>query len=91
MGPRVIATRELISGNPANSETRPLGVALWRKGYRESVHGDDENLSCALSCDEYAGMWPVGLATAGCIGYAESVEGAWWKQIRRSKNPRACA
>lgn len=44
MAPRVIAGRELVSGNPACSETRHLGVALCRKGYRESVQGDDEIL-----------------------------------------------
>ena len=53
MGPRVIAERELISGNPAFFRVTPLGLALCRKGYRESVHVGDEILICTLSCDEY--------------------------------------
>ena len=42
MGPRVIAERELISGNPAFFRVTPLGLALCRKGFRESVPDGDE-------------------------------------------------
>jgi len=65
VSPQVIATRELISGNPAFFRVTPLGLALCRKGYRESVVVGDENLTCSLSCDEYVAARQRGFNTLG--------------------------
>ena len=88
MGPRVIGTQELVSGNPAYSETRPLGVALWRKGYRESVHGDDEILIGPPSCDEYGRIghldWPRRVSSSTLILLRG--RGGIWNASRRTQN-----
>ena len=74
MGPPVVATRDRLLANPAQSESRTLGVLTCRKGYRESGSVEKRNFPPALALIEIRGKLRIGLAPDGFVRYSDSAE-----------------